>query len=747
MKAFNSYNSRKTHGRLRVSKLNLLLVIVVILLIAGYLIINNYIEARKIRSITAELIREQQLKHRYLSAMFSASRDRSLILLKMATKDDPFDLDDLKQSFSEKARLFIGAREKLVSLRLNENEKRLLENQKKLIRLNEPRQNQIAELFIEGKRNEALKLLLDQALPGQNEVLKQISLMLDEYNTGSIGMIESMNRKLEANTYVYMIFGVLLLAVGSIAIIIILTRISRKEEQQLSHLHEELSKQKFALDMHAMVAITALDGSITYANEHFCKRTGYSRDELIGQNHRLLDSGKRDKAYWKEMYRTINSGKAWADVICNKAKDGKLYWVETTIVPFMGKDNRPRNYISIQTDITEQKQADMALRRSQKMDALGQLTGGIAHDFNNILNIILGNLELLQRKLSSNEGAQERIQNIIRSTRRAADLTRKLLSFSRHQAENLCVININQLIDGMRTLITHAITPQIKIKWQLSDDLWLTEINPGDFEDSLLNLVINARDAMSSNACLTIATGNITADKEYCMTNPDIEPGNYVMLTVKDCGKGMTAEQLEHIFEPFYTTKERGKGTGLGLAMVFGFIQRSDGYIKVESEQDVGTTFRIYLPKTYKTIKISRPLIEGSSVNASITNKTILVVDDEEALQELAAELLTDSGYKVLTAENAGQALEILANEASIDLMISDVIMPGGMNGYDLAKQVAVYFPEIKILLTSGYTEKNIITDKDNVYTSELLIKPYTQTELIEKVSEILATDRPGDRS
>ncbi len=730
-------DSIKQSGIFNTGKLSLLLVILCVLLAAGYLIFNSYTDARQVHNTATKVLREQQLKRVLFASMLSASRKRSLILLEMATEGDVSNLDDLKQRFAEQAQIFIAAKENIYSLPLTEKEFTLLERVRETVAINAPKQNQVADLFTEDKPEKAMRLLFSHAIPGQNEVQEQLGLIIDEYNNNSIKFIGNMDRDFEANTHVYILLGGLLLVIGTIAVVIMLTRVSRQEEQQLTQALDELAEQKFALDQHAIVAITDVEGTITYANDRFCKLSGYSKDELIGQNHRLLNSGDKDKADWKEMYRTLSSGQVWSDVVRNRAKDGHFYWVDTTIVPFMGKDNKPRSYIAIRTDITERKQSELALRRSQKMDALGQLTGGIAHDFNNILNIILGNLELLKKQVSDDEEAQQRVQNIHKSTMRAADLTRQLLSFSRHHAENVAVTNINQLIKEMDNLIAQSITPQVEIEWHLAKDLWSTEIAPGDFEDCLLNLVINARDALSGSGWLNIETMNTTLDKNYCENKPDIEPGDYVQLKISDCGEGMTAEQLEHIFEPFYTTKEQGRGTGLGLAMVFGFIQRSKGHINVESEPGIGSTFRLYLPRSYETIQKEDTHAEELTEALHEGNETILVVDDEEALLELAEELLLDMGYRVLTAGNGLQALDVLTKEPNIDLMISDVIMPGGINGYELAERAMTDYPELKVLLASGYTEKIASSEKHKRFSLNMLAKPYSQAELAEKVRQM----------
>ncbi len=730
-------DSIKQRGIFNTGKLSLLLVILCVLLAAGYLIVNSYTDAKQVHNAATKVLIEQQLKRVLFASMLSASRKRSLILLEMATEADVFNLDELKQRLAEQAQIFIAAEENIYSLPLTEKEFTLLERVRETVVINAPKQNQVADLFIEDKPEKAMRLLFSHALPGQNEEQEQLGLIIDEYNNNSIKFIGNMDRDFEANTHVYILLGGLLLGIGTIAIVIMLTRVSRQEEQQLSQALDELAEQKFALDQHAIVAITDVEGTITYVNDRFCKLSGYSKDELIGQNHRLLNSGDKDKADWKEMYRTLSSGQVWSDVVRNRAKDGHFYWVDTTIVPFMGKDNKPRSYIAIRTDITERKQSELALRRSQKMDALGQLTGGIAHDFNNILNIILGNLELLKKQVSDDEEAQQRVQNIHKSTMRAADLTRQLLSFSRHQAENVAVTNINKLIKEMDSLIAQSITPQVEIEWHLAKDLWSTEIAPGDFEDCLLNLVLNARDALSGSGWLNIETMNTTLDKNYCENKLDIEAGDYVQLKISDCGEGMTAEQLEHLFEPFYTTKEQGKGTGLGLAMVFGFIQRSKGYINVESEQGFGSTFRIYLPRSNKAIQTVNVPADELTEALPEGNETILVVDDEEALLELAEELLLDMGYRVLTAGNGLQALEVLTKEPNIDLMISDVIMPGGINGYELAERATTDYPELKVLLASGYTEKLASSENHKRFSLNMLAKPYSQAELAEKVRQM----------
>ena len=719
---------------LKKNKLGLILVLLIVLLAAGYLVFSSYSGAKKIHNSTADVISEQQSRRAVLASMLRASLNRSLILQKMAAEEGVFELDELNQQFGEQARLFIAARNKFLTFELSDKETSLLNHYAKLVRINGPRQNRVAELFFEDRREEAMRLLFEEVLPAQNEIHKQISLVTGEYNKSSVSVIENMDQKLQEHVSLFLLLGGLLLVSSIFVIFTMLVRVSRQEDQQLKQAQDELIEQKFALDQHASVSITDTDGNITYVNERLCKITGYSKQELIGKNHSILNSSEQDIAYWQEMYRTIANGQVWSDVIRNTKKDGTFYWVDATIMSLMGKDNKPRGYISIRTDITERKLTEEALRRAQKMEAFGQLTGGIAHDFNNILNVILGNVDLLKMVVPDDEKIQKRISNIQKSTKRAADLTRQLLDFSRSQASNVAPVNIALLIEKMDEMIAHSLTPQIEIEWRLAKDLWLVEISSGDFEDALLNVIINARDAMSGSGQLKIETKNVYLDNNCCDINTEVIPGDYVQLIISDNGEGMSNDQQQKIFEPFYTTKEQGKGTGLGLAMVFGFMQRSKGHVYVDSKIGLGTNFNLYLPRTKASalaIDVPRELLNETLPRGK---EIILLVDDETDLRELSEEMLVDLGYKVLTAGNGSQAMALLAQAARIDLLISDVIMPGGINGYELAEHATNNNPALKVLLISGYTENIATSESQKKFSYNLLPKPYSQSDLAQKV-------------
>lgn len=397
------------------------------------------------------------------------------------------------------------------------------------------------------------------------------------------------------------------------------------------------------------------------------------------------------------------------------------------------------NYMTatIAKEMAGRELAEKAQRRSQKMDAIGKLTGGIAHDFNNLLGVILGNLELLEDYAHHDEKITKRIHIIEKAGLRAADLTRQLLSFSRREAKQVSTININQAISEMTEIITRSLTPEIEVKYIMSEELWLTEIDKGDFSDALLNLCINARDSITGHGYLTIETRNITLDEAACEQSSGLRPGQYIELAVSDTGEGIPNELKDRIYEPFFTTKDQGKGTGLGLAMVYGFVERSNGYIKCDSTMGVGTTFYIYLPKDHAE-KFTSLQNDKQIETMPHGNETILVVDDEEALQELAKEILQAQGYRVLTASDGRQALEQLTQHPEINLLFSDIVMPDGINGFELAEQAISHRDDLKILFTSGFDENAESHNNRVRFNTNRLNKPYSQVELITQVRSML---------
>lgn len=387
------------------------------------------------------------------------------------------------------------------------------------------------------------------------------------------------------------------------------------------------------------------------------------------------------------------------------------------------------------------------MRRTQKMDAIGQLTGGIAHDFNNILGIILGNISLLNPLVTNNVKVRKRVEAIEKSAQRAADLTKQLLGFSRQQSSQVVTTDINHLIEDMKNLVSRSVTPEVMIEHHFTPDLWLTELDPGDFEDALMNLLINARDAMEGGGRIVIETNNVTLDDAFCNQTSDLAAGDYIQLAVTDSGSGISSDDQDRIFEPFFSTKPRGKGTGLGLAMVFGFVKRSHGHINVYSEHGIGTTFRLYLPRSESTDTPEARKSQNQKNELPWGKETILVVDDEMELLELAKELLSTLGYTVLSATSGKEALEQLSENSDISLLFTDIVMPGGMSGYELAELARVSHPKLKILLTSGYTDKSLPQDGTERFQGQLISKPYTQTELAQRIRTVLGDLEKTDKT
>ncbi|MBL4906451.1 MAG: response regulator [Sneathiella sp.] len=397
--------------------------------------------------------------------------------------------------------------------------------------------------------------------------------------------------------------------------------------------------------------------------------------------------------------------------------------------------------IILSTDITERKQLEEQVRRTQKMDAIGQLTGGVAHDFNNILGIIQGNLELLY-----DQGVEEAqlvfLYNAQRGIDRGADITRKLLAFSRKDVRKDDLADINTLIGNLEDLVARSLTAYVNVQTHLATGLWPVIIDEGDFEDALLNLSINARDAMPDGGTLVIETVNKTLDEDYVRVNPEGKTGDFVMISVSDTGVGMDKETKERVFEPFFTTKERGKGTGLGLSMVYGFTQRSGGHLQIYSEQGKGTTLRLFLPRANER-QVGKVTNEQEPRVLPRGGETILIVDDEDELREITSRHLQNLGYNTVETKNGDHAFQLVQQRNDIDLMFSDVVMPGELDGYQLAEKVHKKLPSLKILLTSGFNRPlGEFSGDEGDYIMELtrnmLAKPYNKRELAEAIRQRL---------
>ena len=415
---------------------------------------------------------------------------------------------------------------------------------------------------------------------------------------------------------------------------------------------------------------------------------------------------------------------------------GPMTW-ESMLAPVFDATGRPTRIVGSSRDISEREKAEEQARRSQRMEAVGQLTGGVAHDFNNLLQVIRANLEMIERGVTDAK-TRQRLENAIHASDRAADLTRQLLAFARRQPLEPQVVNMGRLVGDMAELVRRTLGEAVEVETVITGGLWNTVADPAQVESALLNLAINARDAMPDGGRLTIEMANAALDDRYAARDSEITPGQYVMLAVSDTGQGMSREVMARVFEPFFTTKVEGKGTGLGLSMVYGFVKQSKGHIQIYSEPGQGTTVKIYLPRTRKTEPkplAVEDLIEGAG-------ETILVVEDEDAVREAACSMLTDLGYNCVQADGPVAALEILRGDQHVDLLFTDVIMPGSMKTPVFVAEARRLRPDLPVLYTSGYTENAIVHHGRLDEGVALLSKPYAKADLARKIAAGLRAGR-----
>lgn len=467
---------------------------------------------------------------------------------------------------------------------------------------------------------------------------------------------------------------------------------------------------------------------------------GYQAEEIHGQNVSVLLPEPENGHNHADLENYLRTLKDRGDSlepreVAARRKDGSIFPMNLAVsVMEIGNEQK---FIGIVRDITQSKENELQLRQSQKMDAIGQLTGGVAHDFNNLLTAIIGNIEMVKQVSGDGSNINRRLDIALRASFRGADLTKRLLTFSRKGELKPELTDLNKIIPGTIELLERTLGEDIRIKTSLVHGLWPTLIDQSLLENALLNLAVNARDAMFDGGHLTIETANRALDEKYAEANEGVIPGEYVMLAVSDTGFGMSEETIEHVFEPFYTTKEIGKGTGLGLSMVFGFVKQSGGHVKVYSEEGHGTTIRLYFPRSLATGEAKESHREAPT-GILVGNETILVVEDDPDVRAFVVAALEEIGYKILAADNGPMALGLLDDRPHIDLLLTDVVMPGGMNGVVLADEVRKRYPGIKVLYTSGYT-RNAITHQGGLNENEeLLAKPYSRVELSQTLRRVL---------
>ena len=510
--------------------------------------------------------------------------------------------------------------------------------------------------------------------------------------------------------------------------------------QQEQHTAEEsLRKLSQVVEQSAdTVIVTDRHGTIEYVNPAFEVLTGYQRQEVCGQTPRLLKSGEQGPEIYQEMWKAILAGDVFRGILVNRKKNGELYYVEESICPVRDSSGQVTHFVANGRDLTERLRLEAQLLQSQKMDAIGKLAGGVAHDFNNLLTIITSYAELALDSVPQNSPLESKIQEILLAARRAAELTRQLLAFSRKQPQALRVADLNPVIARIANTLPRLIGEDIQFTFSPGDGLGRVRVDPLQIEQILMNLAANARDAMPQGGSLRIETSNVRLDDDYVDRKRAVIPlGRYALITVSDDGTGIPPQHLPHIFEPFYTTKPLGQGTGLGLATVYGIVKQNKGFIWAYSDPTMGTVFKIYLPCVEERHSPHK-FQELKAESAPRGSETVLLVEDEQAVRRATAEFLTLQGYTVLEAKDGVHALSVAKNHGStIHLLISDVVMPN-MSGGQLAKELSHLRPGTKLLFVSGYAGKTVLDHKVVDLETNFLQKPYTLKQLSIKIRTAL---------
>ncbi len=482
------------------------------------------------------------------------------------------------------------------------------------------------------------------------------------------------------------------------------------------------------------------DNPVIFANRAFLEMTGYSFEEILGRNCRFLQGPETDRKVLDEVREAIAERREVSVEIINYRKNGSTFWNALFISPVYNDAGELIYFFSSQLDISRRKDAEEALRQAQKMEALGQLTGGIAHDFNNLLQVVVGYIDIIQRSAAKPEYQQERISRSASHAKAAADraglLTQQLLAFSRKQKLDGRVLNLNTIIETSDELAERSL-PGVEVRTDLEPGLWNCRIDSTQMEVALLNIFLNARDALFDRPqpTVSIQTRNVHVNDLATTSFDGLMPGRYVSVAISDNGIGMPASIRDRVMDPFFTTKEEGKGTGLGLSMVYGFVKQSGGTARIYSEEGVGTTIRLYFRADDNSI-VPKDIEVRSEERYG--KESILVVEDRPDVAELARMVLEDYGYVADVALHAREALELLRKDRHYDLLFTDLIMPGGMNGVMLAREVQRLRPGMKVLLTTGYAESSIERTDLGGTEFEVISKPYMPRDLARKIRLVL---------
>jgi PAS domain S-box-containing protein len=477
-------------------------------------------------------------------------------------------------------------------------------------------------------------------------------------------------------------------------------------------------------------------GEIVAANPAWTDMLGYPSDGIVGERLDVLLHPEDTAALQKEL-KLLDAGMAVRDVDMRiRAKDGGYLWINWTFTPGDGV------FYGVGRDVTQRKQLEEQLRQAQKMEAVGQLTGGIAHDFNNLLTGIVGSLDLMQTRIS--QGRTENLERYTKaamtSANRAAALTHRLLAFARRQPLDPRPVEVDRLIASMEDLLRRTLSEAIRLDLAAPDDLWLSRCDPHQLESAILNLVINARDAMPDGGRLAVGTTNMHLDADTAIAQGGVEAGQYVVISVSDTGTGMSPAVVAQAFDPFFTTKPIGQGTGLGLSMVYGFAKQSEGHVRIDSKVGQGTTVRIYLPRYLGEVEAEEPSSGLVDRNRPETGETVLVVEDEPVVRALILEVLQDLGYRTTEAADGPAGLHCLDSKERIDLLVTDVGLPG-LNGRQLADYARLKRPDLKVLFITGYAENAAMSSGFLLPGMEMITKPFAVGALAEKIRAMI--ERP----
>jgi len=507
-----------------------------------------------------------------------------------------------------------------------------------------------------------------------------------------------------------------------------------RDMTERKRMEEELYLTQYCVDRASVgISRSGPDARFLSVNEKMYKNLGYTREELLNMYVYDIDP-EFSRERWQAHRKGLRAEGSTTFETIHRRKDGTIFPVEVTAT-YLEYQNEGFAF-SFSRDITERKQMEEQLLQAQKMEAVGHLAGGVAHDFNNMLTVILGHAELIKARLPHNDSSLKGILEIEKAAGHSRDITRQLLAFSRKQIIAPQQIDLNELIGNTKTTLARLIGEDIDLCFYPGQNLWRIKFDPSQIDQILINLAVNARDALPDGGNLTIETTNISLDEAYCQNHHDFDPGHYVRLTVSDNGVGIDQETLAHIFEPFFTTKDVGEGTGLGLATIYGIVKQNDSVITVDSEPGQGTTFKIYFPKI--VVEEDEVIVKAEDTTEDAVTGTILLIEDDEMVRGITKAMLEAIGYKVLVAGMPAEAVTMCEEQdVSIDLVVTDVVMPG-MNGSELRDKIDAIRPGIKTLFMSGYTTNIIVHHGVLDDDINFIQKPFTLKLLQQKVRDVL---------